>query len=103
MLDEERFEKISSDLRQIKILLVALLLIVVTALVGLHNMLEFAGGAFVFAAVIVGVGYVVLLLAERIMRLNKPAQSDNQLQQEILRDFNEARKNGQDPTPDKQP
>ncbi len=84
---DKQLEQIRTQLVQIKMLLAGALILVLLLLFGPGEVLDFLGTSVVVAGIVLAVGYLLLLVLERLLRWKIGPNRDEELKKRILEDF----------------
>ncbi len=84
---DKQLEQIRTQLVQIKMLLAGALILVLLLLFGPGEVLDFLGTSVVVAGIVLAVGYLLLLVLERLLRWKIGPNRDEELKKRIIEDF----------------
>ncbi|KPK76226.1 MAG: hypothetical protein AMJ79_07420 [Phycisphaerae bacterium SM23_30] len=92
IFDEDRLEKIESDLLQIKILLAVLIVISLFGFFGPENVIAATARLVFIMGLILIAGYLLLLLSAKLLGVKKGPKIEKEIEQAILQKFEAAGK-----------
>ncbi|MCP4707412.1 MAG: hypothetical protein GY869_02200 [Planctomycetes bacterium] len=85
-LMNEKLKKISSDLYQLKIIGVVVIILMLFGMFGAGTILEVITVGVFWTGMVLAVGYLFLLVLE-VMFFKKSKKADKELEEKIMRDF----------------